>query len=130
MNIRPTVEAADDAVDGEKQVVIWLLESLSDGIELTLVRARVVGLCFAGHRSNKVRVDSEGKAYHIDCFLDVAFPVSTLFGVVNLVDDDIVLLVSVGIDVEGREPNLARVFCAREEVEDALLLGDDAGLLF
>ena len=44
MNAFPTVEPYYDMVNGEKKVVIWLLQSLGDGIELTLVRTGVVCL--------------------------------------------------------------------------------------
>ena len=72
---------------------------------------------------------SHSKADHIDGFLNVALPIAALFGVVNLVDDYIVLLLSVGRDVECGEPGFAAVLRAGEEVEDALLLADDALLL-
>ena len=39
---------------------------------------------------------THSKAYHIDCFLNVGFPVAALFAIVNLVDYDIVLLFAVG----------------------------------
>ncbi len=48
-NAFPAVEADNDAVDGEKKVVIRLLESLGDGVKLALVRAAVVRLRLARH---------------------------------------------------------------------------------
>ena len=35
--VLPVVEADNDAMDGEKQIVIWLLPRLGDGIELAFV---------------------------------------------------------------------------------------------
>lgn len=114
---------------GEKQVVIWLLQGLGDCIEFSLVGAGIVCLRLAGHRTDKVAMHSHSKADHIDGFLYVALPIAALFGVINLVYDYIVLLLAVGRDVEGGEPGFAAVLGAGEEVEDALLLADDALLL-
>ena len=114
---------------GEKQVVIRLLQGLGDCVEFPFVGAGIVCLRLAGHRADKVAMHSHSKANHIDGFLDVAFPIAALFGVINLVDDDIVLLLAVGSDVECGEPGFAAVLRAGEEVEDALLLADDALLL-
>lgn len=50
-------------------------------------------------------------------------PVPSLLGVVNLVDDDIVLLLAVGRDVERREPGLAAVLGADEAVAEGQLGG-------
>ena len=72
---------------------------------------------------------AERKANHVDGFLNVALPIATLFGVVYLVDDDIVLLLAVGRDVESGKPGFAAVFRTGEEVEYALLLADDTFLL-
>ena len=49
----PAVEADDHPVDGEQKVVIRLLQGLGDRVELTFVRARVVGLRLA--RVNRQR---------------------------------------------------------------------------
>ena len=46
--ILPSVELDKYAMNGEKQVVIRLLESLCDCVQLALVRAGVIGLRFAG----------------------------------------------------------------------------------
>lgn len=70
-----------------------------------------------------------GKANHVDCFLNVGFPVAALFAVINLVDDNVVLLLAVGRDVESREPGFAAVLGAGEEVKNLLFLGDDTRLL-
>ena len=45
----PTVEAYDYTMNGEKQVVIRLLEGLGYGVKLALVRAAVVRLRLARH---------------------------------------------------------------------------------
>ena len=114
---------------GEKQVVIRLLQGLGDCVEFSLVGAGIVCLRLAGHRADKVAMHSHSKADHVDGFLDVTLPIAALLGVVNLVDDDIVLLFAVGRDVECGEPGFAAVLRAGEEVENALLLADDALLL-
>ena len=128
-NAFPAVEADYDAVDGEKEVVIRLLQSLGDGVKLALVGAGVVGLRLAGHGAYEVGVDAQGEAYHIDGLLYVALPVAALLVGIYLVDYDVVLHVAVGVDVEGAEPYLAGVLRAGEEVEYAPLFLDDARLL-
>lgn len=50
----PGVEFDDDAVDGEKEVVVWLLECLGYGVQLALVGAGVVGLRLSGHGADEV----------------------------------------------------------------------------
>ncbi len=116
-------------MDGEKEVVIRLLQSLGDGVKLALVGAGVVGLRLAGHGAYEVGVDAQGEAYHIDGLLYVALPVAALLVGIYLVDYDVVLHVAVGVDVEGAEPYLAGVLRAGEEVEYAPLFLDDARLL-
>lgn len=125
----PTVEAADDTVDGEKQVVIRFLQSLGDGVKLSLVGAGVVGLRLAGHGAYEVGVDAQGEAYHIDGLLYVALPIAALLVGIYLVDYDVMLHVAVGVDVKGAEPYLAGVLGPGEEVEYAPLFLDDARLL-
>ena len=44
-----------------------------------------------------------GKANHVDCFLNVGFPVAALLAVVNLVDYNVVLFLAVGCNIESRE---------------------------
>jgi len=56
-------------------------------------------------------VNAHGKAYHIDCFLNVGLPVAALLAVVNLVDYDIVLLLAVGRDVKCGEPRVLSSLC-------------------
>ena len=73
---------------------------------------------------------THSKAYHIDSFLNVGLPVAALFGVVNLVDDNIVLLLAVRRNVERGEPGFAAVLRAGQEVKDSLLLADYSLLLF
>ena len=72
---------------------------------------------------------SHSKAEHIHGLLNVGAPVATLLAVVNLVDDNIVLFLAVGRDVERGEPGFAAVLRPGEEVENALLLLHDAFLL-
>ena len=72
---------------------------------------------------------AHGKAEHIHGLLNVGAPVATLLAVVNLVDDNVVLFLSVGCDVERGEPGFATVLRPCEEVEDCLLLADNALLL-
>lgn len=116
-------------MNGKEQVVIWLLEGLGYGVKLALVGAGVVGLRLARHTANKIGVDAHSKAYHIDGLLYVGLPVTALFGIVNLVDYNVVLLLAVGCDIESREPGFAAVLGTCEEVENLLFFGDDTGLL-
>ena len=117
-------------MNGEEQVVIRFLQGLGYGVKLALVRARVVRLGFARHRADKVTMHTHSEANHIDCFLNVGFPVAALLAVINLVDYNVVLFLAVGRDVESREPGFAAVLGAGEEVENLLFLGDDTRLLF
>ena len=114
---------------GKEQVVIRLLEGLGYGVKLALVRAGVVDLRFAGDGADEITMHSHSEAYHVDCFLYVGLPVTALFGVVNLVDYDVVLFFAVGRHIERREPGFAAVLGAGEKVEYRLLLTDDALLL-
>ena len=94
-DVRPLVEADDETVDVEEEVVVWLLESLGDGVKLAFVRAGVVGLCLAGDRADEVRVDAHGEAHHVDRLDDVRSPVAALLVSLDLVDDNVVLLLAV-----------------------------------
>ena len=67
----PAVEADDHLMDGEKQVVIRLLQGLSDGVKLAFVAAAVVSLRLAGHRAHEVRVYAHGEADHVHGLLNV-----------------------------------------------------------
>ncbi len=116
-------------MDGEKQVVIRLLECLCYSVEFSFVGAGIVGLRLAGHTAHKITVHTHSKAEHIHCLLNVCAPVATLLAVINLVDDHIVLLLAVGRNVERGEPGFAAVLRPGEEVENALLLLYDAFLL-
>ena len=116
-------------MDGEKQVVIRLLECLCYCIEFSFVGAGIVGLRLAGHTADKITMHSHSKAEHIHGLLNVGAPVATLLAVINLVDDNIVLFLAVGRDVERGEPGFAAVLRPGEEVENALLLLHDAFLL-
>ena len=117
-------------MNGKEQVVIRFLQGLGYGVKLALVRAAVVRLRLARHGADKITMHSHSKANHIDCFLNVGLPVAALLGVVYLVDYHVVLLLSVGRDVERREPGFAAVLGTCEEVENLLFLGDDTRLLF
>ncbi len=57
-------------------------------------------------------------------------PVAALLAVINLVDDNIVLFLAVGGNVERGEPGFAAVLGPGEEVENLLFLAHDALLLF
>ena len=59
---------------------------------------------------------SHSKAEHIHGLLNVGAPVATLLAVVNLVDDNIVLFLAVGRDVERGEPGFAAVLRPGKEV--------------
>ena len=110
--------------------MIRLLQGLGDRVQFTFVRAAVVGLRLAGHRPDKVAMHTHSEAEHIHRLLYVGGPVAALLVVgVNLVDDDLMLNLACGRDIECREPHLASVLNAGEEVENLLLLTDDAFLL-
>ena len=112
MNSLPTVKSNYDTMDGKEQVVIRLLEGLGNGVKLALVRAAVVRLRLARHGADKITMHTHSKANHIDCLLYVGFPVAALLAVVNLVDYNVVLLLAVGRNIEGREPGFAAVLGA------------------
>ena len=129
MNALPAVESDYDAMNGKEQVVIRLLEGLGNGVKIALVRAAVVRLRLARHGADKVTMHTHSEAYHIDSLRYVGLPVAALLAVVNLVDDNVVLFLSVGCNIESREPGFAAVFGAGEKVENLLFLGDDTRLL-
>lgn len=74
-------------------------------------------------------MNAHGKAEHIYCFGDVGLPVTAFLGVIDFVDDNIVLLLAVGSYVKGGKEYFSCVFGSREEVDDVLLLLDDSFLL-
>ena len=113
----PGVKFDDDAVDGEKEVVIWLLECLGYGVQLALVGAGVVGLRLSRHGADEVTMHSHSEAYHIDSLLYVGFPIAALFGGVDFVYHNVVLFLAVGSDVESGKPRLAGVFRACEKIK-------------
>ena len=125
----PVVEADDESVDVEEEVVVRLLESLCDGVQLTLVAAAVVGLRLARHRANEVGVNAHGEAHHIYGFYDVRSPVAALLVRLNLVYNHVMLLLAVGRHIERGEEHLAAVLHASEEVDDVVLLLVDTLLL-
>ena len=116
-------------MDGEKQVVIRLLECLCYCVKFSFVGAGIVRLRLARHTADKITMHTHSEAEHIHGLLNVGAPVATLFGVINLVDDHIVLFLAVGRDVERGEPGFAAVLRPGKEVENALLLLHDAFLL-
>ena len=68
---RPAVEADDDLVDREQQIMIRLLQGLGDGVKFALVTARVVRLGLARDGTDEVAVHAHGEAYHVHRLLDV-----------------------------------------------------------
>ena len=66
-------------MNGEKQVVIWLLECLCYCVEFSFVGAGIVGLRLAGHTADKITMHAHSKAEHIYGLLNVGAPVATLF---------------------------------------------------
>ena len=74
----PLVETDDQSVNGKEKVVVRLLQSLCDGVKLSLVAAKVIGLRLAWNRAYEVGVNAHGKAHHVDGFDNVRRPVATL----------------------------------------------------
>ena len=80
----------------------------------------------ARHRTDKVTVYAHSEADDVDGFLDVRLPITALFRVIDALDEDIMVLLAVGVDAEGREPHLAGVLGTGEEVDYPLLFLVDA----
>lgn len=116
-------------MDGKKQIGIWFLPRLGDGVEFSFVATAVVGLGLTGNGTDEVGVNAHGKAEHIYSFGDVGLPVAAFLGVIDFVDDDIVLLLAVGSYIEGGKEDFSCVFGSSKEVNDVLLLLDDSFLL-
>ena len=72
------IKANDNSMDGEKQVVIRLLECLCDSVKFSFVGAGIVRLRLAGHTADKITMHTHSKAEHIHGLLNVGAPVSTL----------------------------------------------------
>ena len=70
------------------------------------------------------------EADHVYGFLDVCRPVASFLGVIDLVDDDVVLFLAVGTDVILGEPDFAGIFRSGQEVDDVLFYFDCPLLLF
>ena len=103
-------------------VVVRLLQSLCDGVKLAFVASRVVSLRLAWHRAYEVGVYTHGKAHHVDGFDNVRRPVATLLIRLDLVDDHIMLLLTIGRNIERGEKHLTTVFHTSKEVDDVVLL--------
>lgn len=74
-------------------------------------------------------MDSHREAHHIYRLDDVCRPVASLLVRLDLVDDNVVLLLTVGRNIERRKEHLATVLHASEEVDDVVLLLGDTFLL-
>ena len=72
---------------------------------------------------------SHGKAHHVDGFDNVRSPVATLLVRLDFVNDHVMLLLTVGRNIERREEYLSAVLHASEEVDDVVLLLVDTLLL-
>ena len=116
-------------MNGKEKVVVRLLQSLGDGVKLSLVAAGVIGLRLAWHRAYEVGVYTHGKAHHVDGFDNVRRPVATLLVRLDLVDYHVMLLLAVGRNIERRKKHLSAVLHASEEVDDVVLLLVDTFLL-
>lgn len=125
----PLVKADNQSVNGKEKVVVRLLQSLGDGVKLSLVAAGVIGLRLAWHRAYEVGVDAHGKAHHIYGFYNVRSPVATLLIRLDFVNDHVVLLFTIGRNIERGEEHLSAVLHAGEEVDDIVLLLVDTFLL-
>lgn len=93
--VLPFIEADYQSVNGKEKVVVRLLQSLGDGVKLSLVAAGVVSLRLAWHRADEVGMDAHGEAHHIDGFDDVRRPIATLLIRLDFVDDHVVLLLAI-----------------------------------
>ena len=71
-------------------------------------------------------MDAHGKTDDVDGFLDVRLPIASLLGIIDAFDEDIVVLISIRVDTEGREPCFAGILGAGKEVDYALLFLFDA----
>lgn len=74
-------------------------------------------------------MDSHREAHHIDGFDDVRRPVATLLVRLDFVDDHIVLLLTIGRNIERRKKHLTTAFHTSKEVDDVILLLVDTLLL-
>ena len=74
-------------------------------------------------------MDSHREAHHIYRLDDVCRPVASLLVRLDLVNDHIMLLLTVGRNIERRKEHLATVLHASEEVDDVVLLLTDTLLL-
>lgn len=74
-------------------------------------------------------MDSHREAHHIYRLDDVCRPVASLLVRLDLVNDHIMLLLTVGRNIERRKEHLAAVLHAGEEVNDIILLLTDTLLL-
>ena len=72
---------------------------------------------------------THGKAHHVDGFDNVRCPVATLLIRLDFVDDHVVLLLTVGRNIERRKEHLSTVLHASKEIDDVVLLLVDTLLL-
>ena len=116
-------------MNGKEKVVVRLLQSLCDGVKFSLVAAGVIGLRLAWHRAYEIGVYAHGEAHHIYGFDNVRSPIATLLVRLDLVDDNVVLLLTIGRNIERGEKHLTTVFHTSKEVDDVVLLLVDTLLL-
>ena len=100
MHSIPSVVADNYPMRHEKNIMVWLLKGLRDGVQFALVRTGVVGLRFSRNGAYEIRVNAQGEAHDVDSLLDVRFPVPTLFAGGNGGDADFLLLFAIGRLVE------------------------------
>ena len=72
---------------------------------------------------------THGEAHHVDGFDNVRRPVATLLIRLDFVNDHVMLLLTIGRNIERREEYLSAVLHASEEVDDVVLLLVDTFLL-
>ena len=74
-------------------------------------------------------MDTQGEAHHIYRLDDVCRPVATLLIRLDFVDYHVMLLLTIGRNIERGEELLATVLHASKEVDDVILLLVDTLLL-
>lgn len=89
---------------------------MGDRVEFTLVRAAVVRLRLTRDGAHEVRVHAHHEAEHVHRLDDIRAPATSFLVGIYLFDGHIVILASIGRDVERQETGFAAVIHAREEV--------------